>query len=63
MYITPMKLETHAKIGIWVAIISLVIGMSFFTLHESQSLKYEYGRLFVDENEMYEKLTKKKLVK
>ena len=52
-----MKLETHAKIGIWVAIISLVIGMSFFTLHESQSLKYEYGRLFVDENEMYEKLT------
>ena len=52
-----MKLETHAKIGIWVAIISLIIVMSFFTLHESQSLKYEYGRLFVDENEMYEKLT------
>lgn len=52
-----MRLETHAKIGIWVGIASLIIGMSFFTLHESQSLKYEYGRLFVNENEMYEKLT------
>lgn len=51
-----MKLETHAKIGIWVGIVSLIIGMSFFTLHESQSLKYEYGRMFVDENQMYEKL-------
>lgn len=51
-----MKLETHAKIGIWVGIISLIIGMSFFTLHESQSLKYEYGRLFVDPQEMYDKL-------
>jgi len=57
MYIAIMKIETHAKIGIWVGIISLIIAMSFFTLHESQSLKYEYGRLFVDENEMYEKLT------
>lgn len=51
-----MKLETHAKIGIWVGIIAIIIGMSFFTIHESQSLKYEYGRLFVDPQEMYDKL-------
>lgn len=51
-----MKLETHAKIGIWVGIVALVISMSFFTLHESQELKYQYGRLFVDPDQMYEKL-------
>lgn len=51
-----MKLETHAKIGIWVGIIALIIGMSFFTIHESQSLKYQYGRLFVDPQEMYDRL-------
>lgn len=51
-----MKLETHAKIGIWVGIVALVISMSFFTLHESQELKYQYGRIFVDPDQMYEKL-------
>ena len=51
-----MKLETHAKIGIWVGIIALVISMSFFTLHESQELKYQYGRIFVDPDQMYDKL-------
>ncbi len=51
-----MKLETHAKIGIWVGIVALVISMSFFTLHESQELKYQYGRLFVDADKMYDKL-------
>lgn len=51
-----MKLETHAKIGIWVGIVALVISMSFFTLHESQELKYQYGRIFVDPDKMYDKL-------
>jgi len=51
-----LKLETHAKIGIWVGIIALVISMSFFTLHESQELKYQYGRIFVDPDQMYDKL-------
>jgi len=51
-----MQLETHAKIGIWVGIVAIIIGMTFFTLHESQQLKYEYGRLFVNEAEMYDKL-------
>jgi hypothetical protein len=51
-----MELQTHAKIGIWVGIVAIIIGMSFFTLHESQQLKYEYGRLFVNEAEMYDKL-------
>ena len=47
-----MKLETHAKIGVWVGIVALIIGTAFFTLHESQSLKYEYGRMFVDQDAM-----------
>jgi hypothetical protein len=51
-----VKLETHAKIGIWVGIIALVISMTFFTLHESQELKYQYGRIFVDPDKMYDKL-------
>lgn len=51
-----MQLETHAKIGIWVAIIAICITMTFFTLHGSQELKYQYGRLFVDPQEMYDKL-------
>ncbi len=51
-----MKLETHAKIGIWVGITALIISMTFFTIHESQELKYQYGRLFVDADKMYDKL-------
>jgi len=51
-----LKLETHAKVGIWVGIVALVISMSFFTLHESQELKYQYGRIFVDPVQMYDKL-------
>lgn len=51
-----MKLETHAKIGIWVAIVAIGITMSFFTVNSSQELKYEYGRLFVNPQEMYDKL-------
>ena len=51
-----MQLETHAKIGIWIGIVAIIIGMTFFTLHESQQLKYEYGRIFVNEAEMYDKL-------
>ncbi len=30
--------------------------MTFFTLHESQELKYQYGRIFVDPDKMYDKL-------
>jgi len=51
-----MELQTHAKIGIWVGIVAIIIGMTFFTLHESQQLKYQYGRMFVNEADMYDKL-------
>lgn len=51
-----MKLETHAKIAIWVGIVAIVISMTFFTLQGSQELKYQYGRMFVDYQEMYDKL-------
>lgn len=51
-----LQIQTHAKIGIWVGIVAIIISMTFFTIHESQELKYQYGRLFVDPQEMYNKL-------
>lgn len=51
-----MNIQTHAKIGIWVGIVAIVISMTFYTIHESQELKYQYGRIFVDADQMYDKL-------
>lgn len=54
-----LQIQTHAKIGIWVGIVAIIISMTFFTIHESQELKYQYGRLFVDPQEMYNKLAER----
>jgi hypothetical protein len=49
-----MKLETHAKIGIWAGIASLVIVVPFLVLMQYSFLYNEFGAMFVDQDGMVE---------
>lgn len=49
-----MKLETHAKIGIWVGIAALVIIVPFLVMMQYNMLYHEFGAIFVDQDGIVE---------